>query len=62
MSDSIANSEWPFEVDHDGLTFEKTGKEGTNRKTGLESHEYGNTDNNLDRRVWLVKNGVVIED
>ena len=53
---------WPPFVPHVGLVYTATGKTGTNTKTGLPCAEYRNTEKHLDRRLWLLEDGTIVED
>ena len=47
---------WPHRVQHDGKTFFRTGKRGTDRASGLPSTEY---ESENGERVWRNAEGVV---
>lgn len=49
----------PFEVTHKGKTYTRTGKVGTNVKTGESSAEYKNVGQGGDARVWRTRSGKI---
>ncbi len=59
LAELEAESESPRTVTHKGRTFQRTGKFGTNRATGVPSAEYGAEDGS---RVWRDASGTVREE
>jgi hypothetical protein len=49
-------------VSHKKRNFAFTGKAGKDVKSGEDSYEYSNRDNNTDNRIWVTKSGKVIEE
>ena len=52
----------PHEVTFEGRTYTKTGKVGTNVRTGQPSAEYGYRRPGCDRRLWMLADGTIEED
>jgi hypothetical protein len=55
-----AAHEWPVHITHEGRTYHKTGKVGTNRRTGQPAAEY--QADNGGERVWLLASGAVVSE
>jgi hypothetical protein len=49
------DASFPSSVKYKGITFVPTGKQGTNRATGLEAREYAPA----DMRIWVLSNGQI---
>lgn len=57
--------DWPWEIKHDGRTLGRTGKTGTNTRTGLPAAEYAYMradGRESGHRAWLLADGTKESD